>query len=175
MTHAESVDEQDPSAFAFGRLGAAGFVARNLLPRFSSWAAVRARELAHSMMAEGRSGLVIGDRYPSGRVGWRLRPTWEQMHVALDGVRVCSFRSYGLLGGGFTNLRRNRPVFFDRRPGTYEIEVPTDITEPPLRVSVELRERQVLVVEVHPAVGRRAAKIDVLAETQQVIASRTCS
>lgn len=76
------------------------------------------------MLAEGRSGLVLCARYPTGFPVDVYAP-WQQIDVVVDGQSTSQFRFHG---GGSKTLRANRPVFLDRTRGMHTVKLVSGIS-----------------------------------------------
>lgn len=148
-------------AFELGPLRSAAFAFRHTVPRMSSWSAFAGLKLASRMLTDGRTGLVLCARYPSGFPA-NVKGPWEKMDVVVDGHVTTHFR---FLGGGIRTLRENRPVFTDCGPGVHTVKLVSGISGPNTTVQFDLREGEVVVVDVHPATttvfGRHGPKVDV--------------
>jgi hypothetical protein len=151
-------------SFAFGPGGQTWFVVRHLWPDMSSWSGVASRRLAQQMLREGRTGFVLGCRWPSGR--WpRPASGWNRLRVTMNGESLEEFRYHD----GFRLFRNNRPKFFDRGPGAVELQVWSDGPLPIPKTTFELRGHEVALVEVFPSIRtpirRHQARIEVLIAT----------
>lgn len=155
-----SSPRQTANAFDLDLLSSVSFAIRNTFPRMSAWSAFPALKMGSAMLAEGRSGLVLGLRYPTGFPVDVYSP-WREVDVSVNTLVAASFR---FAGGGAKTLRESGPVFVERGPDDYSIKLVSGISGPSTTVDVELRDGEVVVVDIHPATsspfGRRGPRID---------------
>ena len=100
------------------------------------------------MLADGRSGLVLCARYPTG-FPVHVDEPWRVMTAVVDGETESSFR---FRGGGTRTLRENQPVFVDRSPGPRSVKLVSGVSGPNTTIDFDLRSNEVVVVDLHAAI-----------------------